>query len=164
MPPGRGCPAHPALSWAEGPTPVKESSPHSVIPVGHSPEPMMRRRAAMRPNRKTKEKRTLNYSFLKPSAVLCVLCVLNFNAEDAKERGGKERTCSPPRPQGKENIKLFNFILFSLCLCGESFLPLCSRLSNSGFLVNLFRAFCGLKPPTAGGGCNRAVPGEGPAP
>ena len=43
----------------------------------------------------TKEKRTL-----------CVLCVSNFNAEDAKERGGKERPCSPPRQlehQGKEN-------------------------------------------------------------
>ncbi len=49
-------------------------------------------------------------------AILRALGVENLNAEDAKGRRGKDRTCSPPRHQehqGKENIKLFIFILFA---------------------------------------------------
>ena len=40
--------------------------------------------------------------FFKPSAVLCVLCVSNFNAEDAEGRGGKAKKNLFPTKNAKE--------------------------------------------------------------
>ncbi len=48
---------------------------------------------------------------------------------------------------------LISSVSLSLCC-------LCSQSSNSGSLVNLFRAFCGSKPPPVGGGYNCAAAGE----